>query len=263
MPEDLASRNQQDQNQTGNSPAGNPPAGNPPAGNPPAENPPAGNPPAGQKNILDAASPVSVTVPGDNASPEEIAAFRKAIGVPDSADGYEISAPQNLPDGLGWNEDAVRNFKSFALEQGLTGKQAAAAVAYHTKMVSEQVAAAIAAHNANAEKTEAKLKTEFGSEYDHKIQQANNALRVFGLSDALGRAGLLADESVIRAMIRIGESFAESKLKGGDTPPSSAQARYDELVKNPKSPYFNDADPNHQQAVHEVSELLKVPGIKA
>ena len=234
---------------------------NPPAGNPPADPDPNATP--DQKNILDASEPVSVTVPGENASPEEIAAFRKAIGVPDSADGYDIKAPDNLPPGLGWDDNAVKAFKSFAHEQGLTGKQAAAAVAYHTKMVQDQVAAAIAAHNAEADKTEAKLKTEFGSEYEHKIQQANNALRVFGLSDALGRAGLLADESVIRAMIKIGASFAESKLKGGDTPPASAQERYDALVKNQKSAYYNEADPNHQQAVHEVTELLKVPGIKA
>ena len=255
MPEDPDTQIPQDQNPTDQ----NPPADQIPTGNPPADQKPA----AAQKNILDAATPVSVTVPGENASPEEVAAFRKAIGVPDSADGYEIAAPENLPEGLNWDEDAVKAFKAFALEQGLTGKQAAAAVAYHTKMVSDSVAAAIAAHNAAADQTEAKLKAEFGSEYGHKIQQANNALRVFGLSDALGRAGLLADEAVVRAMIKIGESFAESKLKGGDTPPNSAQARYDELVKNQKSAYWNDADPNHQQAVHEVNELLKVPGIKA
>jgi hypothetical protein len=37
-----------------------------------------------------------VKIPGADAKPEEIAAFREAMGVPDKAEGYEIKLPEGL-----------------------------------------------------------------------------------------------------------------------------------------------------------------------
>ena len=38
-----------------------------------------------------------IRVPGDDAKPEDVAAFRKALGVPDDPTGYGLVKPETLP----------------------------------------------------------------------------------------------------------------------------------------------------------------------
>jgi len=41
---------------------------------------------------------------GDDASPEDIAAFRKSAGIPESADGYGFVKPEDMPEGMEHDE---------------------------------------------------------------------------------------------------------------------------------------------------------------
>src|SRR3546814_19750509 len=56
----------------------------------------------------------SVVKPGPDAAPEELAAYRRQLGVPESAAGYEVRLPEELPappredaaaPGRGWGGD--------------------------------------------------------------------------------------------------------------------------------------------------------------
>lgn len=55
-----------------------------------------------------------VKVPGEGAKPEEITAFRTAIGVPDKVDGYEIKGPE----GIKLNEPLINSLRESALKHG-------------------------------------------------------------------------------------------------------------------------------------------------
>ncbi len=66
-----------------------------------------------------------IKVPGENATPEEVAAYRKAQGVPDAPDGYELKKPEGEL-GNFYNEEEVKAFAAKAAELGLTKAQAAA-----------------------------------------------------------------------------------------------------------------------------------------
>jgi hypothetical protein len=113
-------------------PAADPPAADPPAADPPAADPPAADldfawangvkAEAGEgedasnldwlkgTKVKDLDSLVKIArdnqkalresgrvkIPGADAKPEEIAAFREAMGVPDKAEGYEIKLPEGL-----------------------------------------------------------------------------------------------------------------------------------------------------------------------
>jgi hypothetical protein len=66
-----------------------------------------------------------VKVPGEGATPEELAAFRKVQGVPDSPDAYELKKPDGEL-GNFYNEEEVKAFAAKAAELGLTKTQAAA-----------------------------------------------------------------------------------------------------------------------------------------
>lgn len=58
-------------------------------------------------------------VPGPDAKPEEVAAFRKALGVPDKPDGYGIKKPDQLPEGVVWDDAKVSKFTELAHKHGI------------------------------------------------------------------------------------------------------------------------------------------------
>ncbi len=66
-----------------------------------------------------------IKVPGEGATTEEVAAYRKAQGVPDTPDGYELKKPEGEL-GNFYNEEEVKAFAAKAAELGLTKAQAAA-----------------------------------------------------------------------------------------------------------------------------------------
>jgi hypothetical protein len=68
----------------------------------------------------------SVVIPKDDAPPEELLKFRKALGVPEKAEAYEFSLPKDLPESVPYDEQAAQSFKEFAHKEGLSQKQAAA-----------------------------------------------------------------------------------------------------------------------------------------
>ncbi len=66
-----------------------------------------------------------MVVPGENATPEELAAYRKAIGVPESDDGYTFD-PSKLPKEWQVNAEFDSWYKKAAREAGITTKAAQA-----------------------------------------------------------------------------------------------------------------------------------------
>lgn len=65
-----------------------------------------------------------IKVPGNDATPEEISAYRKAQGVPEKVEDYELTKPEGEL-GNFYNEEEVKAFATKAAELGLTKAQAA------------------------------------------------------------------------------------------------------------------------------------------
>lgn len=61
-----------------------------------------------------------LSIPGENATDDERAAFLKALGRPETADGYTFAKPDGLPDGLPYSEESEKAFKAYFHELGLT-----------------------------------------------------------------------------------------------------------------------------------------------
>ncbi len=66
-----------------------------------------------------------VKVPGKDATQEDIAAFKKAMGVPDTVDGYKVERPKDLPKGMQYDEQLEKTFLDTAHTLGLTPAQVA------------------------------------------------------------------------------------------------------------------------------------------
>jgi hypothetical protein len=68
-----------------------------------------------------------VKVPGEKATPDEISAYRKAVGVPEAVDGYKLTRPQGIAEA----KEAESAFLAQAHAAGLSQKQVDAVLGYY------------------------------------------------------------------------------------------------------------------------------------
>lgn len=67
----------------------------------------------------------AVRVPGKDATPEEVEAFRDKLGRPKSVDDYDFRPPESLPENLPYDGERAKSFAALAHKVGLTKEQAA------------------------------------------------------------------------------------------------------------------------------------------
>lgn len=199
-----------------------------------------------------------VVLPNSDSTPEEIDAFQRAMGRPDQATDYKIEGVEGLPDALQFAESDYNAFKEFAFSRGWSNDEVMAVANFQAKLLGEQYNQAQAKSQTEFQETEAKLKAEFGANYDATIAKCNQAIQTYGISEALSQAGLLNNYSVIKMLAEIGGSLGEGKLITNCGSISTAQDRYDQLVNDNDSPYWKNDHPLHDRAVKEVMELCKV-----
>lgn len=66
-----------------------------------------------------------VKVPGEKSTPEDHAAFRKALGIPEAPDGYKLDRPKDMPEGMEYDELLEKTFRETAHKLDLTPTQVA------------------------------------------------------------------------------------------------------------------------------------------
>ena len=118
-----------------------------------------------------------IVLPKDGDPPEALENFYKAIGRPEKADGYEI----NLPEGRNLDEGFAAKMRDVAFQAGMPAQMfGPLAEAFNQHLI--EVEQNELAQRAQA-KTEglAKIRTEWGPNFDNHLQQANQAMRMLDL----------------------------------------------------------------------------------
>lgn len=201
-----------------------------------------------------------VVVPGEGATAEEQAAFRAALGVPETADAYALKAPEGVPAEV-WSEDSAKAFAGKAHELGLTPAQAQGLAGWWAGAMAQQ--AASMGLEADGRPFEEVLRSEWGAQFDAKMDLAKRAVREFGadpetLSAFEAKAGGAA---LVRMFARIGEKVGEDKPAGmgGDSAPvvTDPKAKALEIINAPGSPYRDPLHPMHRSTVQEVTRLFE------
>lgn len=150
-----------------------------------------------------------VKVPGDGAKPEELAAFRTAIGVPEGADGYEVTAPE----GRELDDAVLGPLRESALKHGVPKGAFSGLVSDFVQLQLDQA-------NAEAKRQDELAQgwmKEQGGKADEQLAHINTAARSLGLSktDMAGlRAGLGADRA-LGLLAKLGAGMAEDVLITG------------------------------------------------
>lgn len=179
-----------------------------------------------------------VKVPGEGAKAEELAAFHKAIGVPDDAKGYTIG---EIKDGQG----NVVELDSALLDRlALRAHAIGVPKSAYEGLVSEYVqseieAASLRSAEEHAEAT-AKLK-EWGGQANAKIAAIDSAARQLGLNadELLGARRVWGAGRAMEIFAKLGEGLAEDTLIAGGRPArfgisaAQAQEQIDQMRADP------------------------------
>ncbi|MBW1989420.1 MAG: hypothetical protein JRI97_07725, partial [Deltaproteobacteria bacterium] len=187
----------------------------------------------GLVNAQDLIGRKGIIPPGEKATDEDRARFLEGLKPhqdlirqelfkpPETPEAYELPEVKT-PEGLGFAESYVDNFKQAAHKLGLTKEQAAglwSTLGEASKSNYEEYAAQIEAKTAE---TEAALKKEWGEQYDANVERARRVVAAFGgeeLADYLEQSGLGNHPALVKFMAAVGEKLSEDELV--TTPPGS------------------------------------------
>lgn len=124
-----------------------------------------------------------VVIPTEGSSEQEVAEYRKAIGVPESATAYDIK-PESMPEGMEWDEDEGTFWNDTFHSAGVSQEQAAQLSAAYSNRLSElqtsakeTIANEKAAHMADLQ---GQMQKSWGAKYGENMQAAVNMASTLG-----------------------------------------------------------------------------------
>lgn len=200
-----------------------------------------------------------VIVPSEGSTPEEIAEYHKAIGVPESPTAYEIQ-PENMPEGLEWNDEVSGFWQGKFHELGIGQDQAAQIAQAYSDFTGQQLekATGVLTEQAHAEmaQQETALKKQWGQDYSNNLQTAVDVAEVVGFDmDSEADMAAMRHPKVMNLLLAKAQSMTEGSFpKSGnpasanwETPKAKADAIYQKYNGN-----INMALPEEQKAYAEL-----------
>ena len=187
----------------------------------------------------------TLVMPGDDATPEQIAEYRTKIGVPSKADEYKLPVPEGHSDAF--SKTAAQWFH----ESGISAKQGQELAAKWNAYSAEAFAKQESEFATRSTQEMESLKTEWGAAYDQNSEIARRAAHQFlggdaKKLDAIERA--LGTGETMKLLAHIGRGLGEHKTSfdtdGGQfgvLTPGQAKARIEQLRTNREwtSAYLN------------------------
>lgn len=178
-----------------------------------------------------------VKPPGPDAKPEELANWRKTLGVPDSADGYKLTKPENLPEGVEWNDAAVKEFAGLAHEMNLTPAQVQKLVEYDLKQKAGMVEGGQARIAEYIEKGKQELTKEWGDKTRDNVAVAVQTAQKLGIDP--NDPEIANSPKMLKALYMASQLMREDRLvdssKAGTGMTGAQQA--EDIRLNPNNPW--------------------------
>jgi len=169
-----------------------------------------------------------IKIPDDKSSPEDVAKFRKAMGVPDDVKGYDVAKPEHLTEEQFKSEEVQGRVTTFVEAMHKSGAPKAlvdGALGIYWKMEADAAAKQIADDVEGMKAGEAALRTKWGKDYDAFTalsqafweKQGGEELGQIALRDGslLGSHPLFMEVGALSGR-RMGEGELQTGLEGTD-----------------------------------------------
>jgi len=204
-----------------------------------------------------------IPIPNKYATDQDWQEVYKRLGAPEKADQYKYNFAKDQK----VDEASLKAFNEVAQKNGLMPKQAENIVKFYNELSQQAVSQEASKIDAARLESETVLKTEYGSEYNKRLDQAKRlASQTLGAdflnSTILKDGSKLGDNvSLIKAFSTLADKLSEDEIvKGEGADYMSAkelQKQIDEL-QQPGSPYWIKTHPNHKRNVDEVFKLREM-----
>jgi hypothetical protein len=205
-----------------------------------------------------------VPLPKDDKDIAGIQAFNKAMGIPDTAEGYGLKDAV-LPDNMKNLSFDKKTFAETVHKFGLTPKQANGLWQAYTEMSMGAYNKYVTENNAQLAQLVNGLKQEWGDAYDTNVELGQMVINKFSDSEDAANyitASLLKNPQGAKFLAKIGSQFAENKI--GDFKyqrfsftPEQAKQEIDKIMNDPQHPYLNPkaTTEEHDRAVQYMNQL--------
>jgi hypothetical protein len=199
----------------------------------------------------------AVVPPTEKSTPEEVAEYRKALGVPESPEGYQLK-PEQLPEGVTWDENVAKRAAELAHKHNVP----AAAMQEFMKFDMERAAlmnqAAAGMIEQQLEAGRAELQRVYGDKMPEKIELARRAAVTAGVDPS---SQGFVDPQVVKAIVNLAEKLSDDKLVAGDqTGVSSTRARARDIMTNQSNPLYARYQEGDAEVVDQVRRMLTSAG---
>lgn len=136
------------------------------------------------------------------------------LGMPESADAYDVTVPDDLP----ISQERLSSFKKVAHKVGLTQAQAAALAEWDAGLMGSARQQSMEETAHKAEQDAAALRSEWGEAYDKKLGQAKAAAREFAVDEEMVDMleSVMGYGNVMRFFANVGSKLGEHQTVESD-----------------------------------------------
>ena len=208
----------------------------------------------------------AISIPGKDATEDDIKAFRTKLGVPDTADGYTYKKPEGIPDeafeGL---DESMKALKASLHKEGATPQVASAVFDNFFGMIKGAYDREQAALETNIKNGEIALRKEWGKDFDANMEYAKRGFTQFGdeafeqliNSTKVGGVELANHPVFSKVFSSVGRKMGEGGLQTiiGEGERQSTEQKMDELTKQAHSA-LDSGDKNTADRLFQERDVL-------
>ena len=203
-----------------------------------------------------------ISIPNKHATDDDWNDVYSKLGRPSKPEDYQIQINSNSS----VDTDALNGFKEAAHKYGLLPKQAEGIINFYDDMTQNYMRDLDAKAEQGRMHAEKSLKEEWGPAYDSKVKSVGGVVTKY-LNDDFAHMTLSDGTKVgdhpdfIRAFANIASDLGEDKLVTSTGPQYMTHKEIDKQLRELQaegSAYWKKNHPNHDAAVQEVQDLMKL-----
>lgn len=204
-----------------------------------------------------------LSLPKEDATPDEWAVFYDKLGRPASPDQYALVKPENLPETFPYAPELETAFRKWSHQAGLTAKQAQTLYDAYLATSLEQFQQAQAQQKARLEELKGGLQQKWGDKFEANLIVARKAQKFFAPDGSEGLAALDEvlgnDPRLIELFYNIGSKMGEAELvTGGLAGADSHEAKLQQARELMRSEaYLNKNHLEHKAVLQKVRSIYE------